>query len=92
MGDWNALCKSDYSEAEWNELAAVRKKNRWEAVCLLIVRVSNLFQPKSALYEKIKERGYRDAFPGRGAANKLATVWANTRIDWIFLSPEFPGW
>ncbi len=50
-----------------------------------------MIKPKAELHAKMIEKGYRDSFPGREKVEQVATVWANTRIDWIFLSSDFPG-
>jgi len=78
LGDFNALCQSDYSDEDWENLKAVRAKNRWEA-------------PKTDLYKKLMDLGYTDSFPGRDHTSKVATVWAHTRIDWILWSSKLPA-
>lgn len=77
-GDFNALHKPDYSEAQWSRIAAVREKNNWEA-------------PRSALMEGIISRdGYLDAAgcrPGAPSAPVPPTCRFDTRIDYLLASP-----
>ena len=44
-GDFNALTKEDYAEADWEKIANVRKKNNWESpqidVTKKVIAISN---------------------------------------------------
>jgi len=77
-GDTNALTRDDYSEREWDEVAAVREKNAWEA-------------PKVELTEKIRGRGFVDCWQEAGLSGRqgpLSTCRFATRIDLVFVSKD----
>eukprot|EP01119_Soliformovum_irregulare_P021403 TRINITY_DN7118_c0_g1_i2.p1 TRINITY_DN7118_c0_g1~~TRINITY_DN7118_c0_g1_i2.p1 ORF type:complete len:240 (+),score=47.27 TRINITY_DN7118_c0_g1_i2:177-896(+) len=100
MGDFNALCRDDYNDDEWEKITSYRRQTRWE-------------EPHTNLHVKMKELGYRDVRQeaasddtvqtltvnkkGRYHTGEIqylhpaATVWANTRIDYIWISSDFPG-
>jgi len=96
VGDFNALCREDYDEDQWNKLVSIRAKNRWEP-------------PKSLLTKRLSELGYVDSLRCAESAthetsgsflegfkgttppevySDVATCWAGTRIDYLWLSKD----
>eukprot|EP01095_Lingulamoeba_sp_RSL-Kostka_P014261 TRINITY_DN616_c0_g5_i1.p1 TRINITY_DN616_c0_g5~~TRINITY_DN616_c0_g5_i1.p1 ORF type:complete len:333 (+),score=83.02 TRINITY_DN616_c0_g5_i1:142-1140(+) len=91
-GDFNVLCKKDYTDDQWQEIYDIRAKNRWEL-------------PKDTFYNTLtNELEYHDSFycfnkDNRNIGNdneennesindieNIKTCRYNTRIDYIFLS------
>jgi exonuclease III len=75
-GDFNALCRDDYSPEYLEEISRVRDEGRWEA-------------PHFDVIQLMLSRGYIDVFrrinPDLKDAN-VVTNRFNTRIDYIFIS------
>jgi len=97
LGDFNALTVSDYSKTELRRISDVRKRSKWEPP------VSDL---SDALRGHGKNRSAPPAAQRlRGLSPRLIDTWEaaqyregpiatsryNTRIDYIFLSPELAG-
>jgi exonuclease III len=90
-GDFNALRRADYSQQQWDSIAAVRQEHDWEP-------------PQSTLTDSLAQQGWQDAFdslpaqgpeplPGtncvtyqrRPAAGEVpATCRFDTRIDYLW--------
>jgi hypothetical protein len=68
LGDFNALTKSDYTDNEWSNIAAVRKLSNWEI-------------PTNELTLKISEE-YHDCVKEKGFIKSTSRY--NTRIDYIY--------
>ena len=74
VGDFNSLDSTDYTQQEWNTITHERERNEWE-------------EPMSLVLSEMKKRGYVDARKiAVSVEGDLATCWANTRIDFVFLS------
>ncbi len=74
-GDYNSLTKEDYSEAEWEAVAEVRKRNSWEP-------------PKTIVTSYMKLMGFKDAWTMAGRPGAISTCRFNTHIDYVFLNKE----
>lgn len=74
LGDFNALKRSDYTDKAWEAIATVRRQNQWEA-------------PRTDVVEQLEAQGYLDVLPLR-QPNIEPTSRFNTRVDYIFVSPE----
>eukprot|EP00730_Choanoeca_flexa_P007030 TRINITY_DN12269_c1_g4_i1.p1 TRINITY_DN12269_c1_g4~~TRINITY_DN12269_c1_g4_i1.p1 ORF type:complete len:300 (+),score=14.42 TRINITY_DN12269_c1_g4_i1:12-911(+) len=72
-GDFNALNRTDYTRAEWREVARVRACNSWEP-------------PKEDLMEYVNKSKLTDAFEIVNA-KPLPTSRFDTRIDYVLLTP-----
>lgn len=78
-GDLNALTRRDYDPTKWREITEVRAENRWEP-------------PFHELTDKLHAAGYRDSWHhGENAGYPPTTSRFETRIDYLLLSPTFPG-
>lgn len=78
-GDFNALCKDDFSENYLEQVARIRAAGDWES-------------PKFDVTEKMKSLGYVDVFRRLNPSLKdrsIATSRFGTRIDFIWMSPSF---
>ncbi len=73
-GDLNALTRSDYSEAAWEEIAAVREESAWEP-------------PVSVLMDALEDSGFVDVATGHDIQG---TSRFGTRIDYVLLGPDCP--
>jgi endonuclease/exonuclease/phosphatase family metal-dependent hydrolase len=72
MGDFNALKRSDYTDADWNEIARVRRESNWEA-------------PYVDVIENIEKAGYVDLLATH-QQSIIPTSRFKTRVDYIFAS------
>ncbi len=78
VGDFNSLSSaSDYSRAKYQEMCDMRSRNGWE-------------RPQFTVYQHMLKMGYRDCWKEGGGSLDCATCWANTRIDYVFASKDFP--
>lgn len=75
-GDFNSLTREDYTEAEWESVTDVRKRNNWES-------------PQTQVTSYMKDLGFQDAWTQAGRPGKLSTCRFNTRIDYMFLNEDF---
>lgn len=96
VGDFNALTRADYTHQEWNQIAQVRQKNRWEPP------ISDLTSIMTAPAEKTtplsKGLGLSDAFasvPPTNRSGPLGTSRFDTRIDYVYFDAQHfnkAGW
>jgi len=81
IGDFNSLTKGDYIDSDWEQITQHRVNSSWEP-------------PMSLVTTFMRERGYKDAWASKNNVpaprEKIATCWAQTRIDYIWVSPNFP--
>jgi endonuclease/exonuclease/phosphatase family metal-dependent hydrolase len=70
VGDMNALRRNDYSDEEWEKLAA---HDRLRKVAL-----------ETGAVDAIERTGFRDSFEGLGPTPSC-TTWSGRRIDYVFL-------
>ena len=79
MGDFNALARADYDEAEWQEVAAVRARGNWEAPVSEVTGAITGETSRGGL-------GFVDArVAAADAPGPRSTCRYDTRIDYIFL-------
>lgn len=82
VGDFNSLTRADYTDAEWDTVAAVRARGRWE-------------EPQVDLTAAVRAAGFVDMYTAARAASPpcfkgaLSTCAYNTRIDYVWASPAF---
>lgn len=74
VGDLNALTRSDYSDAVWEEIDRQRSVSLWEPA-------------GSELMDAAAARGFRDAAEGFALSG---TCRFDTRIDYVLLGPGCP--
>ena len=77
-GDLNALRRADYSLEQWASIQQSRIAGNWEP-------------PVSLLTSHLADVGYRDAWVQAGEGPLEETCRYGTRIDYLLLSPDFPG-
>jgi len=74
VGDFNSLSSpDDYSSDKWKEIAEVRAKH-------------HIQKPKTDVYQAMINEGYVDVWKAAKGKGDTSTVWAKTRIDYIFAS------
>ncbi|MEO1273370.1 MAG: hypothetical protein AAFX99_35240, partial [Myxococcota bacterium] len=76
VGDFNALTREDYNASAWRDIVAVRKRNRWEA-------------PQTAATEWMRKAGFIDCWRAAGCEGPVSTCRFDTRVDYIWASPDF---
>jgi endonuclease/exonuclease/phosphatase family metal-dependent hydrolase len=79
-GDFNAVCREDYSQEHWNQLQQIRDKNKWEK---LSTRVHTYLT---------SERNLVDCYQLSDVKNNsqlVTSAQANNRIDWLLVSRQF---
>ena len=80
VGDFNALCRADYTAAEWERVTTVRERGRWES-------------PRTELTAAVAAAGYTDLYHAAKGAKlfkgDLSTCAYDTRIDYVWASPSF---
>ena len=74
-GDFNALTKEDYSPAFWDEVSRIRENNRWEL-------------PQTDLTREVKGYGFIDTWAHVGQPPPIKTCRFDTRIDYIYATPN----
>jgi len=90
LGDFNALTRSDYSEAEWRQVADVRARNAWEAPVSVVTDTMGRSPTKKAPLGL----HMHDAWTTVSAAKRigpLSTCRFDTRIDYIFVTASLAG-
>lgn len=99
LGDFNALTRSDYSAAEWKQVADVRARSSWEspvsdltyAMTSSSAAASNKLtagaaKPNNASLPRLAMTdAWQAALERQGP---LGTSRFGTRIDYVYLSPE----
>jgi len=85
LGDFNALTKNDYSDAQWRVVADVRAKNSWEPP----VSDVTSFVTGHGLTKKRARLEFCDSWQAAPKKKRpLSTCRFGTRIDYIFASPQ----
>jgi len=75
-GDFNTLSRKDYSDDEWDEIVAIRRKNGRKA-------------PLNNVVETIEKLGFTDNWTRAGKPAPRTTSRFNTRVDYVFTSGAF---
>ncbi len=90
-GDFNALTRTDYSDAQWQEVCDVRRRNRWEAPCVDVT--ARVKAPSQEAGEEDARQagglGMVDCWEEAGKSGELRTCRFDTRIDYVFASRSF---
>jgi endonuclease/exonuclease/phosphatase family metal-dependent hydrolase len=93
IGDLNSLCRSDYSEEQWNKIATHRRKSNWEApysdVLNYLTQQKNYLDAYYCFKQPTKQEETQPQDNAESDVEAFATVWAKTRIDYILLSNHF---
>lgn len=95
LGDFNALTASDYTQEEWNLIAAIRSQNCWEQPVSDLT--SGMTSSAPVLAKRNKKRkalgslGLQDAFLSvlpHSRSGPLGTSRFDTRIDYVFYNRQ----
>lgn len=93
-GDFNSVWQDDFTSTAWEKLARLRKNNSWEEPRNDVVQKllsdcgcrDSYWELQRFLAESTSSPS--EFLPSRWTKKPEPTVWANTRIDFVFLSRE----
>eukprot|EP01102_Stenamoeba_stenopodia_P009350 TRINITY_DN2754_c0_g3_i1.p1 TRINITY_DN2754_c0_g3~~TRINITY_DN2754_c0_g3_i1.p1 ORF type:complete len:370 (+),score=75.35 TRINITY_DN2754_c0_g3_i1:1083-2192(+) len=97
-GDFNSLYRDDFTPQDWDSLAQLRKRNVWEPPLTDVVQTlldqgyqDSYWEHHKRLYRKQRrqqQHHHQSDHISTMIPKPQATCWANTRIDFVFLSRE----